>query len=118
MMINTYLMRNTNVTAVDYNQFKDMVRSGQIVRVEIQEGKTARPDGRREHDAQKEKNAKKNWRHPSACVHGISIFFILTQINFLKIMTKRAKEAEQKKNFSGKMGEARIMGIQNLLITQ
>ena len=39
MMINSYLMRNTNVIPVDYNQFKQMVRSGQIVRVEIQEKK-------------------------------------------------------------------------------
>jgi cell division protease FtsH len=39
MMINSFLVRNTNVIAVDYNQFKEMIRSGEIVRVEIQEKK-------------------------------------------------------------------------------
>jgi len=37
MMINSLMMQNTNVTAVEYNRFKDMVRSGTIVRVEIQD---------------------------------------------------------------------------------
>jgi len=49
-------------------------------------------------------------------VHKQSIFFILTQINFLKMVTERAKEAEEQKNCRGKKGEARIKGILNLLI--
>ncbi|MDD3112436.1 MAG: hypothetical protein PHU26_09105, partial [Methanofollis liminatans] len=65
----------------------------------------------------KEKNAKKNRRNPSAYVHKQSIFFILTQINFLKMVTERAKEAEEQKNCRGKKGEARIKGTLNLLIT-
>ena len=39
MMINSFLMKNTNVVSVDYNDFKAMIRSGNIVRVEIQEKK-------------------------------------------------------------------------------
>jgi cell division protease FtsH len=39
MMINSFLMKNTNVVSVDYNDFKAMIRSGSIVRVEIQEKK-------------------------------------------------------------------------------
>ncbi len=37
MMINSLMMQNTNVTAVEYNRFKDMIRTGTIVRVEIQD---------------------------------------------------------------------------------
>lgn len=37
MLINSFLVQNTNITPVDYNQFKEMIRSGQIVRVEIQD---------------------------------------------------------------------------------
>ena len=37
LIVNSMLMQNTNVTAVDYNQFKQMIRTGEIVRVEIQE---------------------------------------------------------------------------------
>ncbi len=37
LLINSFFARSTNVTAVDYNQFKDMIRSGNIVRVEIQQ---------------------------------------------------------------------------------
>jgi cell division protease FtsH len=37
--INTYLMQNTNVTAIDYNEFKQLIVNGQITRVEIQEQK-------------------------------------------------------------------------------
>jgi cell division protease FtsH len=36
LLINSFFVSKTNVTAIDYNQFKDMIRSGEIVRVEIQ----------------------------------------------------------------------------------
>jgi cell division protease FtsH len=39
MLVNSLLVQNSNVTAVDYNQFKDMVRNGTIIRVEIQDDK-------------------------------------------------------------------------------
>lgn len=39
LLINSMLVTNSNVTEVDYNQFKNMIRSGEIVRVEIQDDK-------------------------------------------------------------------------------
>ncbi|MGI6432712.1 MAG: ATP-dependent zinc metalloprotease FtsH [Sphaerochaetaceae bacterium] len=52
MAFNSLFMKNANIIGVDYNQFKEMIRSGTIVRVEIQEkqyigytvGKEARSD--------------------------------------------------------------------------
>ena len=39
LVVNSLLLQNSNVTAIDYNRFKQMIASGAIVRVEIQEDK-------------------------------------------------------------------------------
>ncbi|MHC1693118.1 MAG: ATP-dependent zinc metalloprotease FtsH [Sphaerochaetaceae bacterium] len=38
-LINTLLMTNTNMTEIDYNQFKQLIKEGTIIRVEIQDEK-------------------------------------------------------------------------------
>jgi cell division protease FtsH len=39
LAINTYLQQDSSVTPIDYNEFKQMVKDGMIVRVEIQDEK-------------------------------------------------------------------------------